>query len=646
MAEAFPDTLVNIPNVTPGEERVFDILKNVLHDEEFIVWYEPKIESKTGRVLHPDFIVWGHMIGLIIIEVKDWVIKDIVSGDTKSIKIKKGDKIVTLSNPENQVREYVNNTMNSLAKIKNFIHSEGSYKGRLKFPVGHGIILTNINKSEFENFKLEEIITKDIVLFSDDLDKLESGGNDIILTSKLRKMGKHFSFDNLSLKELDKLRAVLFPEIVIPEISTGKEKSIEKSNATLLEKIDDGQIKILDKKQESLATKVGSGHRIIKGVAGSGKTLMIAYRARLLKMLHPKWKILIICYNITLRNYIRELINNLLTDTGVNSNDIEIYHFHDFVYNKVGLPQIKKYLDAETKKKIYNTNNDWQYYQGQIGSILMKHLNKINEGQYDAILIDECQDLVTDFIKYLVHLLNKKTNQLLIAVDPAQNIYGGKISWKSVGVEAKGRVTTLDVSYRNTNEILVLALKFNNEKIEKLSKDDSELPLFPDKSDRHGPSPIIKDFENNDHLIDYIVSQIKEIKKVQGYKNNDFGILFPFKLNNDTFQKLESRLKEEEIDYDNISSKEDRLNYKVNNDACKIINIYNVKGYEFKVVFLLNIENFFSNKKDEKQKRNIIYVGITRAMNILEIVYVKNRPETGFIKEIKEIVEDSSKQKL
>jgi hypothetical protein len=38
-------------------------------------------------------------------------------------------------------------------------------------------------------------------------------------------------------------------------------------------------VKIMDMEQEKLARNMGDGHRIIHGVAGSGKTLILAYRA-------------------------------------------------------------------------------------------------------------------------------------------------------------------------------------------------------------------------------------------------------------------------------------------------------------------------------------------------------------------------------
>ena len=56
-------------------------------------------------------------------------------------------------------------------------------------------------------------------------------------------------------------------------------------------------IKVMDLKQEKLARGLGAGHRVIHGVAGSGKTMILGYRCmHLAKLLHKP--ILVLCYNV------------------------------------------------------------------------------------------------------------------------------------------------------------------------------------------------------------------------------------------------------------------------------------------------------------------------------------------------------------
>ncbi|WP_339382773.1 UvrD-helicase domain-containing protein [Microcoleus asticus] len=69
-------------------------------------------------------------------------------------------------------------------------------------------------------------------------------------------------------------------------------------------------IKTLDYRQECIVKAIGTGHRIIYGVAGSGKTLILLSRAKLLanKILENP-RILIICYNRSLASYVKSVLD-------------------------------------------------------------------------------------------------------------------------------------------------------------------------------------------------------------------------------------------------------------------------------------------------------------------------------------------------
>jgi superfamily I DNA and RNA helicase len=65
--------------------------------------------------------------------------------------------------------------------------------------------------------------------------------------------------------------------------------------------------------QENLAKQLGDKHRLIRGVAGSGKTLILASRAKLLSNENPDWKILILCYNISLSQGIKQVVQHMMS---------------------------------------------------------------------------------------------------------------------------------------------------------------------------------------------------------------------------------------------------------------------------------------------------------------------------------------------
>lgn len=70
----------------------------------------------------------------------------------------------------------------------------------------------------------------------------------------------------------------------------------------------------MDLYQENLAKQLGDKHRLIRGVAGSGKTLILASRAKLLSNENPDWKILILCYNISLSQGIKQVVQHMMSE--------------------------------------------------------------------------------------------------------------------------------------------------------------------------------------------------------------------------------------------------------------------------------------------------------------------------------------------
>src|SRR5690625_7462136 len=85
----------------------------------------------------------------------------------------------------------------------------------------------------------------------------------------------------------------------------------------------------MDIQQEQLAKSMGDGHRVIHGVAGSGKTLILGYRCLHLSQATTK-PILVLCFNITLAAALRSFI----ASKGVKDN-VQVYHFHDWCGREV-----------------------------------------------------------------------------------------------------------------------------------------------------------------------------------------------------------------------------------------------------------------------------------------------------------------------
>lgn len=82
-------------------------------------------------------------------------------------------------------------------------------------------------------------------------------------------------------------------------------------------------LKIMDLQQEQLARSLGDGHRVIHDVAGSGKTMILAYRCQHLAQVSNK-PILVLCFNVSLAAKLRQVVQE---DPNKISR-IKVRHFH------------------------------------------------------------------------------------------------------------------------------------------------------------------------------------------------------------------------------------------------------------------------------------------------------------------------------
>jgi superfamily I DNA and RNA helicase len=256
----------------------------------------------------------------------------------------------------------------------------------------------------------------------------------------------------LTLPQIDRIRWHLFPEIRINNDEDqvdlfGSNDEDEQETDQPIDKSLPDIIKIMDIQQEQLARSIGDGHRIIHGVAGSGKTMILGFRCLYLAQALNK-PILVLCFNITLAAKLR----NFISAKGVGAQ-VQVYHFHDWCGQ-----QLKTY-------HVDLISSDRPVYERQVESVIdAVDKGLIPKGQYGALLIDEGHDFDEGWLKLVVQMVDPDTNSLLMLYDDAQSIYKNRtglgFTLSSVGIQAKGRTTILRLNYRNTREILDFAYAF------------------------------------------------------------------------------------------------------------------------------------------------------------------------------------------
>ena len=617
-----PESIGANSEATNGEKKVFRLFQDALiPDEDYLVWYEPKVIDR-----YTDFLIFSQKFGLLVVEVKDWVVGNITEFSPKVFKGTFHGVEKEVANPLIQSREVANKIKGLLSKIPSLFNQDGDHKNKIKFPVGHCVIFTNISKKQAEEKDLlvnSQILGEKQTIFSDDLafdvDDKELC-RDFIAKLKQTFLVKYY-FDPLSYNDLKSLRFAIFPEVRV---------NVSKIRKLRSEK-DEELLKTLDLEQEKTAKSLGEGHRILKGVAGSGKTLVLACRVKYLKQIHPNWKILIVCYNISLRQYLRKLID--VSGESQTSNDgIDIFHFHGLV---------KELTGANLSKLQGESDED---YDSRIGTILKGRLAEgfVKKGIYDAIFVDEGQDFATEWMQGLSQLLNENSDSLLFCYDPAQNVFGRKKpNWKTVGFKVQGKKPTeLKKSYRNTVEILQTATTFSKMESQVLQKTDDLLDstLFPEiATDRHGDVPILKYFSNDTELISFILNEIENNINSKECSFADIGILYTdWKVFPDLFISLFNEKFGADKLYWVTRDRDSKLNLDVSSQSAKLLTIESCKGLEFRVVFFVGLEEMPKQDRSEDSQRSLAYVGMTRAQDVL---YITSKSKLGYVLEIEPILE-------
>jgi superfamily I DNA/RNA helicase len=194
----------------------------------------------------------------------------------------------------------------------------------------------------------------------------------------------------------------------------------------------------LDDEQTKAKNFSLKGHSLVRGVAGSGKSLVL--RNRVEKLLKENYSpILVLSYNRFMKNWIEAT----LAQQGLK---VECYTFHQWAFKQFKYSyEFDK--DDTSRRKI----------------IELAHQSNL---QYQAILIDEAQDFYDEWFQALLKVLDYQTNSLFFVYDNTQAVYGqahrrkSGWSWAKLGIDVVGRSQIFDLNYRNAPEILELAWKF------------------------------------------------------------------------------------------------------------------------------------------------------------------------------------------
>lgn len=184
----------------------------------------------------------------------------------------------------------------------------------------------------------------------------------------------------------------------------------------------------LDNLQGQAVIETVTGVQRIRGLAGSGKTIILALKAAYLHAQHPEWKIAVTFHTRALKGQFRRLINTFFieqTNEEPDWNNLQILSSwgapgsadRNGIYYSFCKQASTQYFDLTGAKAQFSQGSE---FQGVCERALAEAVVPF-EPIYDAILVDEAQDFSPAFLKICYQLLTSQ-KRLVYAYDELQNL--------------------------------------------------------------------------------------------------------------------------------------------------------------------------------------------------------------------------------
>ncbi len=589
MATLIPSLTTCVSRMTGGERRVAERLEKKL-DGDYLLWYDVPVGP---RYSHPDFVVMHPRRGVLVLEVKDWKLSTIQQADKMNWEIIPDGIPKHVPNPLEQARQYAHQVVNALERDKQLVQAEGKYEGKLAFPWSYGVVFPNITRKQFMDAELQHAIEPHRVICQDEM--LESVGAED-LQSRLWDMFPYMMRGVMSLPQLDRVRWILFPEVRVHQGALFDDDNAELELPDIM--------RVMDLQQEQLARSLGDGHRVIHGVAGSGKTMILGYRAEHLAKANTSASkpILILCYNEPLA----VKLASGMEAKGLGDK-VQARHFHKWCRDQLiafgqDLPANNMPVTAKMEEMVLRVIHGVDRRQ-------------IPSGQYQAILIDEGHDFAPEWLKLVTQMVDPTTNSLLLLYDDAQSIYersrSKNFSFKSVGVQAQGRTTILKINYRNTKQILQTANLIAADLLTADDKDDDGIPLLkPISCGRDGQAPVIIRLPTLRDEAEQIAQLLMQAHQ-EGHAWSDMAVICR---HHRVMDECGWALGRRHLPYQVRKSSGD---YKPHENAVKVLTMHACKGLEFPVVALMGVGQMPGDDSDVREEARLFYVAATRATHKL-----------------------------
>ena len=491
------------------------------------------------------------------------------------------------------------------------------------------------------------------------------------------------------------LRRAFTPEVVIPSSFTVRQPIERSTDARLtghlLDYSQEWVLKTdLDLSGEAWEAAGDFGLRLVNGVAGSGKSLIVVYRAHLLKRLFPAKRILVLTHNKALIHDLQSRYRRL----GGNSAGIEWKTFQSWAWEQwppserqtkaisIGeretlVEQVwgAQLADTSISARMLRDEIDWykdrllfgrddylnadrsgrgfalneamrqrvfdalQAYQRKLqhrkvidwGDVARRVWRWTSTGRlrlpvYDCVLVDEAQFFAPLWFELIKKIVKPRTGHLFLAADPTQGFLKRRQSWIASGLEVRGHSHRLAKSYRTTHEILDFAMLLYRARLPE-DDDDIVAPEFFDMP--KGTVPEIVPLTSEQDEITRVVNEVKRLVQSGVPPGHILIIHADWQGKDRLIQRLQREL--------GTSAAADPAE-KLPGSYVRVSTLNAATGLESPIVFLSGAHALYEEEQsvrlsDEERAELIrdntrkLYMAVTRAGQRLVMTHVGNVPD-------------------
>jgi superfamily I DNA/RNA helicase len=254
---------------------------------------------------------------------------------------------------------------------------------------------------------------------------------------------------------------------------------------------------------------------------------------------------------------------------------------------------------------------------------------------FDFVVVDEAQDVSVAQLRFLAALGGARPNSLFFSGDLGQRIFQQPFSWKSLGVDIRGRARTLHINYRTSHQIRMQADRLLGPEVADVDGNAEErrgtVSVF------NGPTPMVRAFKSQEEEIEAVGGWIAERGR-EGVMTHELGV---FVRSGAEMDRARAAVAKAGLPYTMLDE-----HVETTSGQISIGTMHLAKGLEFRAVVIMacddeiiplqsRIETVADDSDLEEiynTERHLLYVACTRARDHLLVTSVE--PASEFLDDL------------